>query len=108
MVSPSKDDRGVEVGGASAREALLGRAGLPAGITMEGATPAEGRLRVSFSLSPFTLPGGAPAPKTRGSLPPLSPLSCGAPPRRAGGGHARRSLASLSRSGRRKSVLSRV
>ena len=30
VVSPSKDDRGVEVGGASAREALLGRLGLPA------------------------------------------------------------------------------
>ena len=43
-----------------------------------------------------------------GSLPPPAPLSCGAPARRARGGHARRSLASLFRMGRGKSVLSRV
>ena len=28
---------------------------------------------MSFCLSPFTLPGGAPAPKIGGSLPPLPP-----------------------------------
>ena len=70
--------------------------------------PAEGRVKVSFCLSPFTLPGGAPAPKKGGSLPPPAPLSCGAPTRRAGGGHARRSLASLFRNGREESVTSRV
>ena len=33
----------------------------------------KGRVRVSFCLSPFTLPGGAPAPKIGRSLPPLPP-----------------------------------
>ena len=45
-----------------------------------------GRVKVSFCLSPFTLPGGAPAAKKGGSLPPPAPLSCGAPPRGARGG----------------------
>ena len=44
----------------------------------------------------------------KGSLPPPAPLSCGAATRRAGGGRARRSLASLCRCGRGISVLSRV
>ena len=33
----------------------------------------------------LTIPGGAPAPKKRGSLSPPAPLSCGAPFRRARG-----------------------
>ena len=37
----------------------------------------------------LTLPNGAPAPKNGGSLSPPAPLSCGAPLRRAGRGHAR-------------------
>ena len=63
---------------------------------------------MSFCLSPFTLPGGAPAVKKGGSLPPPAPLSCGAPARRAGGGRARRSLASLFHNGRGKCLSFRV
>ena len=54
------------------------------------------------------LPDGAPAPKKGGSLSPPAPLSCGAPLRRAGGGPARQSLASLFRSGRGKCLSFRV
>ena len=63
---------------------------------------------MSGPLSTFTLAGGVPAPKKVGSLSPPASLPYGAPLRRAGGGPARRSLASLFRSGRGKSVLSRV
>ena len=61
-----------------------------------------------FSVGHLPLPGGAPAPKNPGSLPPPAPLPCATPPRHAGGGHARRSLASVGHKGRGKSVLSRV
>ncbi len=63
--------------------------------------------RVARGLATFPPARGAPAAKMRGSLPPLPPLSCGAPPRRARGGRARRSLASLFRSGRGESVPTR-
>ena len=46
---------------------------LPAGITVEGATSPQGGKRVSFSLSPFSLPRAAPAAKKGGALPPPSP-----------------------------------
>ena len=88
--------------------AHTGSAALPAGITVEGATPHRGGEMVNFGVHHLSLPGGAPAPKNGGSLPPLSPLSCGAPPRRARGGRARRSLAWLCRSGRGESVPTRV
>ena len=86
----------------------LQRFGLPAGITMVRATSPQGGKRVSFSLSPFTLPRAAPAAKKGGSLSPPAPLSCGAPLRPGEGGHARRSLASLFRNGREESVPTRV
>ena len=57
----------------------------PPGITVEGATPKRGGLTVNCGVKRPTLPDGAPASKKPGSLPPLSPLSCGAPPRRARG-----------------------
>ena len=44
---------------------------------------------MSFCLSPFTLPGGAPAPKIGGSLPPLPP-----PPVRRHDARVRRGRAS--------------
>ena len=44
---------------------------------------------MDHSVDHFPLPGAAPALKTGGSLTPPSPLSCGATPRRAGGGHAK-------------------
>ena len=80
----------------------------PPGITVVRATSPQGGQRVSRPLSPFALPRAAPAAKNGGSLsPPAPPLV-----RRAvasdEGGHARRSLASLFRSGCGKSVLSRV
>ena len=56
----------------------------------------------------LTLSDGASALKKGGSLSPPARLSCGAPPRRARGGHARRSLATPFRNGRGKAVLSRV
>ena len=80
---------------------------LPAGITVEGATP-RGGLTVNCEVKRLTRPDAAPAVKNGGSLPPPTPLPCGAPTRRARGGHARRRLASRSRMGRGKSVLSRV
>ena len=61
-----------------------------------------------FSVGHLPVPGGASAAKRAGSLPPPAPLPCATPPRRAGGGRARRSLASLCRNARGKSVLSRV
>ena len=62
---------------------------------------------MSGGLSGLAPSRGASAAKSRGSLPPSAPLPCGAPPRPAGGGHARRSLASAGLKGREKSVLSR-
>ena len=55
-----------------------------------------------------TCSDGASALKKGGSLSPPAALSCGAPLGRAGGGLARRSLASLGRIRRGKSVLTRV
>ena len=78
----------------------------PPGITGVGATPERGG-KVSGGLSGLAPSRGASAAKSRGSLPPPAPLPCGAPPQPAGGGHARRSLASVGRKGRGKSVLSR-
>ena len=52
---------------------------------MEGATQ-RGGLTVNCEVKRLTLPGAALAAKIWGSLPPPSPLSCGAPPRRQGGG----------------------
>ena len=75
---------------------------------MVRATSPQGRQRAATLAATFALPRAAPAAKKVGSLSPPAPLSCGAPLRRARGGHARRSLASLFRSGRGKSVLSRV
>ena len=43
---------------------------------------------VNFGVHHLPLPGGAPAPKKPGSLPPPSPLPCGAPTRRVRRGHA--------------------
>lgn len=48
---------------------------------------------VDFGVHHLPLPGGAPAPKIRGSLSPPAALSRGTLLRRARGGHARRSLA---------------
>ena len=62
---------------------------------------------MSGGLSGLAPSRGASAAKSPGSLPPPAPLPCGAPPRPAGGGHARRSLASAGLKGREKSVLSR-
>ena len=87
---------------------LAGSMAFPRGITVERATSPQGGQRVSLGLSPFDPPRAAPAAKTGGALSPPAALPCGAPPRRVGGGHARRRLASLSRSGRGKSVFSRV
>ena len=51
---------------------------------MEGATLPKGRGDgVTIGAHHLPLPGGAPASKKGGSLPPLSPLPCGAPTRRA-------------------------
>ena len=72
------------------------------------ATSPKGGQRVSRPLSPFALPRAAPAAKKGGALSPPAPLSCGAPLRQARGGPARRSLASLFRGARGKSVVSRV
>ena len=38
---------------------------------------------VNFGVHHLPLPGGAPAPKNRGSLPPPTPLPCGVEMRRA-------------------------
>ena len=70
--------------------------------------PQKGRQRADTFADTFVRPRGAPAAKKGGALSPPAPLSHGTPLRRAGGGHARRSLASLFRKGRGKSVLSRV
>lgn len=78
----------------------------PPGIMVEGATP-RGKLTVNCEAKRLTFSGAALAVKKRGSLPPPFPLSCGAP-LRGGVRAARRGLASLSRSGRGKSVLSRA
>ena len=62
---------------------------------------------MSGGLSGLAPSRGASAAKSPGSLPPPAPLSCATSPQPAGGGHARRSLASVGRKGRGKSVLSR-
>ena len=82
---------------------------LPAGITVEGATPPKGRSKwwtEGWTIYPSPVPHQRR--KRGGRSLHQHPLSYGAPLRRAGGGHARRSLASLFRTGRGKSVLSRV
>ena len=50
---------------------------LPAGITVEGATP-RGGLTVNCKVKRLTRPDAAPAVKNGGSLPPPTPLPCGA------------------------------
>ena len=45
----------------------------PPGITVEGATPKRGGEVVDFGVHHLPLPGGAPAVKNPGSLPPLPP-----------------------------------
>ena len=70
--------------------------------------PRKERGKVSGGLSGLAPSRGALAAKNPGSLPPPAPLLCGAPPRPAGGGHVRRSLASVGVKGRWKSVLSRL
>ena len=83
---------------------------LPAWDHWGGSDPVPfwGGQMAGFSVGHLPVPGGASAAKRAGSLPPPAPLPCATPPRRRGGGHARRSLASLGRKGRGKSVLSRV
>ena len=81
---------------------------LPAGITVEGATPPRGGLTVNCEVKRLTLPDAALAVKKGGSLPPPSPLSCGAPARRARRGHAGRRPAPFCRRGRGESMLTRV
>ena len=45
----------------------------PPGITVEGATLKRGGEVVDFGVHHLPLPGGAPAPKIGGSLPPIPP-----------------------------------
>ena len=87
----------------------LGR--LPAGFTVEGATPdGEGRW-CEHSGAPSPLPGGASAAKKMGRSLHQHPLPCGAPTRRRAGGcgdaRGRRPTA-LYRSGLGESVPTRV
>ena len=67
--------------------------------------PPEGRGDgVTIRVHQRPLPGGAPASKKGGSLPPPSPVSCGAPTRRARRGRAGRRPAALYRGGLGESV----
>ena len=80
----------------------------PPGITVVRATSPQGGQGAAILAATFALPRAAPAEKNGGSLSPPAPLLCGAPLRRARGGHARCSLASLFRRRRGQSVLSPV
>ena len=76
----------------------------------ESDLPFNGRAKVPppWRATLYPSPVAHQRSKRVGSLSPPAPLSCGAPPRRAGGGHARRSLASPFRSGRGKCLSFRV
>ena len=69
-----------------------------------GSDPPRRGLAVNCKVKRLPPPGAAPAVKKGGSLPPPSPLSCGAPSRGARWGHARENLAALCRMGCGKSV----